>query len=137
MERIYSKINSEILLHVINRKEEIISPRQDLSPPEEYLQVSRLTMNKGKTPKPHKHIQQIRTTNITQESWLVLKGEIKIILYDIDDKIIKETTLKPLDCLVTFRGGHDLIALEDGTEIYEYKTGPYQGKEKDSVLIGN
>jgi len=135
MERIYSKIEPEILLHVINRKEELISPRQDLSPPEEYLQISRLTMNKGKTTKPHKHIKQIRTTDITQESWLVLKGEIKIVLYDLDDKIIKETILKPGDCSVTFRGGHDLIALEEGTEIYEYKTGPYLGKEKDSTPI--
>lgn len=134
MEKIHSKIKPEIL-HVINRKEDITFQRQDLSPQEEYLQVACFAMNKGKTAKPHKHIKQIRTTDITQESWLVIEGAVKIILYDLDDKIIKESVLKPGDCLVTFRGGHELIALEEGTILYEFKNGPYLGKEKDNVSI--
>ncbi len=136
MEKIYSKIKPGLLLHVINRNEEINSQRQDLSPGEEYLQVACFTMNKDKASKPHKHLKQIRMTEITQESWLILKGSIKIVLYDIDDKIIKEMVLKSGDCLVTFRGGHELTALEEGTTIYEYKTGPYLGKEKDTAPIG-
>ncbi|MDD5699620.1 MAG: WbuC family cupin fold metalloprotein [Candidatus Nanoarchaeia archaeon] len=135
MEKVYSKIKPDILLHVINRKEDITFQRQDLSPAEEYLQVACFAMNKGKTSKPHKHIKQIRTTDITQESWLVLRGEVKIILYDFDDKIIHESILKSGDCLVTFRGGHEFIVLEEDTVIYEFKTGPYQGREKDNVSI--
>lgn len=135
MEKIYSKINPEVLLHVINKREEINSPRQDLSPEQEYLQVACFSMDKGKKINPHKHIKQIRTTDITQESWLVLEGSIKINLYDLDDKIIKEEILNPGDCMVTFRGGHDFIVLEDNTKIYEYKLGPYMGREKDSVGI--
>lgn len=135
MERIYSKVKPEILLHIINRKENITFQRQDLSSPEEYLQVSCFAMNKGKTSKPHKHIKQIKTTDMTQESWLVIKGEIKIKLYDLDDKIIKEAILKSGDCLVTFRGGHELIVIEEDTILYEFKNGPYLGKEKDSISI--
>lgn len=135
MEKIYSKLKPEKLLHVINREEDITTQRRDLSPDEEYLQVSCFSINKGKPPRPHKHIEQIRTTDITQESWLIIKGRIKAILYDLDDKIIREVTLKRGDCLITFRGGHDYIVLEEDTTIYEYKTGPYQGKEKDNVPI--
>ena len=134
MEKIYSKIKPEVLLHLINRKEDI-SKRQDLSPEEEFLQVSCFSVGKEKKPNPHKHIEQLRTTNITQESWLIVEGSIKIILYDLDDKIIKEEILKSGDCLITFAGAHSFIALEEYTTIYECKTGPYQGQEKDRVFI--
>ena len=135
MEKIYSKVKSGVLLHIINRKEDITIQRQDLSPEEEFLQVSCFSVGKEKKPNPHKHIEQIRTTDITQESWLIVEGSIKITLYDLDDKIIKEEILKSGDCLITFRRGHYFTVLEENTKIYEYKTGPYQGKEKDYVPI--
>lgn len=135
MEKIYSKIRSEILLHVINRREEITYERQDLSPEKEYLQIACISMNRGKIVKAHKHLPQTRITNITQESWLVLKGKISIRLYDLDDKLIAESILNSGDCLITFNGGHELIVLENDTKIYECKTGPYLGKEKDFETI--
>jgi len=136
MEKIYSQIRPGILLHVINRVEEITEQRQDLSSNEEYLQVACLSMNKEKIVKAHKHLQNIRTIDITQESWIVIKGKIKITLYDLDDKLLKDTILKTGDCLVTFRGGHEMLVLEDGTVIYEFKNGPYLGKEKDNTPVG-
>ena len=135
MEKIYSKIKPEVLLHVINREEDITTQRRDLSPEEEFLQVACFSVDKEKKPNPHKHIEQMRTTYLTQESWLIVNGSIKITLYDLDDKIIKEEILKSGDCLVTFRGGHDFIVLEENTKIYEYKTGPYKGSEKDRIFI--
>lgn len=135
MEKIYSKVKSGVLLHVINRKEDITTQRQDLSPEREFLQVACFSIGKEKKPTPHKHLEQIRTTNITQESWLIFNGSIKIILYDLNDVVVKEEVLKSGDCLITFRGGHDFTVLEENTKIYEYKTGPYQGKEKDNVPI--
>jgi len=135
MEKIYSKIKPEILLHIINKINDTSFQRHDLSPKEEYLQVAYFSMEKGKEISPHKHIKQIRTTDITQESWLVIKGSIKINLYDLDDKIIKESILNPGDCLITFRGGHNFTVLEDNTLIYEYKIGPYFGKGTDSIPI--
>ena len=135
MEKIYSKIKPEMLLHVINRKEDITTQRKDLSPEEEGLQVSCFLMNKDEKTRPHKHIKQIRTTYLTQEVWIVIKGSIKVTLYDLDNEIIKDETLRLGDCLVTFRGGHSFISLEEDTTIYECKTGPYQGQEKDRVFI--
>ena len=133
MEKIYSKISPDILLHIINRKEDIIKERNDLAPQKEYLQVACFEMDKGKTFKPHKHIKQERLIEITQESWVVIEGAVKATLYDLDDSIIKEIILKPGDCSITFYGGHNYEAIEDRTIIYEYKTGPYQGVEKDKA----
>ena len=135
MEKIYSKIKPNILLHIINRKKEITAQRQDLSPENEYLQVACFSEGKDKKLLSHKHKEQIRTSNITQESWLIMGGSIKITLYDLNNKIIKEEILKEGDCLITFRGGHEYIVLEDDTIIYEYKIGPYLGKGKDSITI--
>jgi cupin fold WbuC family metalloprotein len=134
-EFIYSKVNPELLLHVVNRKDAITHNRNDISPSSEYLQVSCFRMNNGKTFRPHKHITHNRQTDITQESWIVVKGRVKAILYDIDDKIIREPILEVGDCSITFRGGHNYLCMEDDSIVYEYKTGPYTGQEKDKTFI--
>lgn len=135
MEKIYSKVNPELLLHVINRNSDIGEVRVDISPPEEYLQASCFSMSKGKTFKAHKHIKNPRNFEMTQESWIVIEGEIRAILYDIDDKVVKEVILKAGDCSMTFRGGHNYVAMTDNAKVYEYKTGPYLGREIDKVYI--
>ncbi|MEK6825652.1 MAG: WbuC family cupin fold metalloprotein [Nanoarchaeota archaeon] len=135
MKKIYSKIDPPVLLHIVNRKEEIAPTRQDLSPNEEYLQVACFTLPKGKTFRAHKHLKNIRSTDITQESWVVIKGTIKAILYDLDDKIIEEAILKEGDCSITFHGGHTYESLEENSIVYEYKTGPYKGQDQDKTFI--
>lgn len=133
--KIYSKVNPSVLLHIICKKSDISESRINISPDEEYLQVSCFELKKGKTFKPHKHIKQIRTTDIVQESWVVIQGKVRAILYDLDDTIIEDHILNPGDCSITFHGGHNYESIEDGTIVYEYKTGPYLGQEKDKVFI--
>jgi mannose-6-phosphate isomerase-like protein (cupin superfamily) len=135
MEKIYSKIKPDTLLHIINRKKDINSQRQDLSPENEHLQVACFSASKDEKLASHKHVEQIRTTGTTQESWLIIKGSIKITLHDINDEVIKEEILNQGDCLITFRGGHEYTVLEDDTVIYEYKTGPYQKTERGYIPI--
>jgi len=136
MEKIYSKINPEKLLHIIVRKEDIKSLREDIIPENNFLQCSTLNLHKGKTFKPHKHIWKERTKNvIAQESWIVIQGSVKCILYDIDDTIIAEPILKPGDASFTLEGGHNYLILEDNTLVYEYKTGPYEGQSFDKTFI--
>jgi cupin fold WbuC family metalloprotein len=135
MRNLYSKIDHSLLLHIVNKQSDITEQRVDISPNEEFLQVACFKLNEGKTFKPHKHIENIRTTTITQESWIVVKGKIKAILYDIDDTILEEVILDAGDCSVTLRGGHNYVSLEDGSIVYEYKTGPYFGIDKDKVFI--
>src|SRR3990167_434051 len=104
MEKIYSKVKPEMLLHVINKKEDIMEKRTDLSPEEEFLQVACFSLSKGKGVKAHKHLDCKKIVTQNQESWLVVEGSIKVALYDVDDKILKEDFLRQGDCLITFRG---------------------------------
>jgi hypothetical protein len=136
MEKIYSKIEPEKLLHIIHRLDDIKAVRTDLSDPKESLQIATLNLNKGKTFYPHKHIYKKGPENIiAQESWIVLKGRIKCILYDIDDVIIAEPILEAGDSSITFYGGHNYECLEDDSRVVEMKSGPYEGIELDKVKI--
>lgn len=134
MEKIYSKVQPDTLLHLIYRLDEI-DGRTNISPDEEYLQLASLKMQKGQTFKAHKHILLEKITHIAQESWLVVKGSVQCIFYDLDDTVIAKPILQPGDCSMTFRGGHNYLILEDDTIVYEYKTGPYLGQTLDKEFL--
>ena len=135
MEYIYSKIDNR-LLHVINRLEDITG-RNDIIPSNNFIQCATLKMEKGKTFDPHKHITKNRhyPEQIAQESWVVIKGSVKCILYDLDNTIIAEPILKQGDASFTLYGGHTYKILEEDTIVYEYKTGPYEGQQLDKEFI--
>ena len=134
--KIYSKVNPDLLLHVVNRLEDIVG-RSNIIPENNFIQCSTLKMENGKTFQPHKHIKKERTykEQIAQESWIVIKGKVRCILYDIDDSIIATPVLNAGDASFTLYGGHTYEILEDDTLVYEYKTGPYQGMENDKRFI--
>tara|TARA_R100001443_G_C3277497_1_gene159545 strand:+ start:86 stop:505 length:420 start_codon:yes stop_codon:yes gene_type:complete len=136
MEKIYSRIEPNKLLHVINRLSDITG-RKDIIPEDNFIQCATLKMEKGKTFPPHKHIIKERHYNnqIAQESWVVIKGKVQCIFYDIDDSIIAEPILEAGDASYTLYGGHTYKILEDDTIVYEYKTGPYEGQKLDKVFI--
>jgi cupin fold WbuC family metalloprotein len=136
MEKIYSKVDPNKLLHTIVRKEEITPGRQDIVSEEHFIQCSILNMEEGKTFRPHKHIWKERTRNvIAQESWIVIQGSVKCIFYDTDDTILAEPILYPGDASFTLEGGHNYLILEDNTLVYEYKTGPYEGQALDKTFL--
>ena len=140
MELIYSKIEEGKLLHIVERLSDIEqqnSFRTDLVPADNFIQCSALKMNNGKTFAPHKHIikERLYKEQIAQESWIVIRGSVKCILYDVDDTIIAEPILYSGDTSFTLAGGHNYLILEDDTIVYEYKTGPYEGREFDKVFL--
>ena len=135
MKRFYSKVDPDILLFTLNKSEDITYDRTDLSPDEEFLQVSGRRF-KSKTFIPaHKHKFIERKTDITQEAWCIIEGKIKGTFYDLDNTIIYETILTKGDCIVLYRGGHSLEVLEENTVFYEFKTGPYFGVDIDKEKI--
>ena len=135
MKKIYSRIQSDQLLHIINRRTEVNDQRLDMTPASESLQVACMRLENGKKFRAHKHITNNRTTTITQETWVVIAGKIKAILYDLDDTILSEEVLSPGDCTITFNGGHNYEVLEADSLVYEFKLGPYLGVQTDKVLI--
>ena len=136
MQKIYSKVEKGKLLHIINRLSEIQN-RTEVVPEDNFIQCATLGMEKGKTFPPHKHIKKDRhyPEHIAQESWVVIAGSVKCILYDLDDTIIATPILQPGDASFTLYGGHTYEILEDNTIVYEYKTGPYEGQKLDKTFI--
>ena len=136
MEKIYSKVDGR-LLHVINRLKDITG-RDDIIPEDNFIQCATLKMPKDKTFPPHKHITKDRhyPEQIAQESWVVIKGKVRCILYDLDDTVIcNDIILEAGDASFTLYGGHTYEILEDDTIVYEYKTGPYEGQKLDKTFI--
>jgi len=136
MVKIYSKIEPNKLLHIINRLSEI-EGRTEVIPENNFIQCATLKMEKDKTFPPHKHITKDRhyPEQIAQESWVVIKGSVKCIFYDIDDSVIETPILEAGDASFTLYGGHTYEILEEDTIVYEYKTGPYEGQKLDKRFI--
>ena len=134
--KIYSKVNPDLLLHIVSRLEDI-EGRNDLIPANNFIQCSTLKMQNGKTFQPHRHIKKERSykEQIAQESWIVIRGQVRCILYDIDNTVIATPILNPGDASFTLYGGHTYEILEEDTIVYEYKTGPYEGQKLDKEFI--
>ena len=140
MEKIFSKVEPEILLHMVRRLDDIVNQKEfrvDLVSSDNFIQCSSLRLKKGKTFKPHHHIFRQRTFYklIAQESWCCIRGKIKCVFYDLDNSIVAERILYPGDSSFTLRGGHNYVSMEENSIVYEYKTGPYEGQEVDKKFI--
>jgi len=125
------------LCHQVHERKDFheIDSRRDLAKPAEPLQCSALNLNAGTTFRAHKHIAIQKTTTMTQESWCVVRGKVTAHLYDEEGNHLQDVTLRPGDMSMTFYGGHTYTIEEDNTLVYEYKTGPYMGQEKDKVFL--
>lgn len=136
MYNIYSRVNPEKLLHLVHRMNEI-TERDNVAPDSQFLQLATLRMPRGKTFRPHQHIWKPapRAEVIAQESWVVIKGSVRVYFYDTDGALLETTVINAGDCSMTFEGGHTYEILDDDTVVYEYKTGPYTGVENDKVFL--
>ena len=135
MKKIYSKVDPTKLISSFVSLEDIGSYRTDISPDSEFLQVSARNLNDKVFVKAHKHKPVIRETTITQEAWIIIKGKIKAMIYDIDKNFLEEVIITEGGCIVLYNGGHSLTSLENNTIFYEIKTGPYYGYENDKEDI--
>ena len=126
---------SNVQIASIIRRDEITDHRHNLSEESECMQVAAKKVQSGTHFPAHRHNRCDRNTTETQEAWVVLQGKINAKFYDIDDTKILETELAPGDCAVVFQGGHGFSVLEDDTIIYEFKNGPYFGRDSDKKLL--
>lgn len=135
MKKIKNK-NGDVL-HIIYRLSELedLDFREDISDESEFLQLAAIKIPDNHKFRGHKHLTLPRETNITQECWVVVKGKVKTFHYDEDDNLLEENILEVGDATITFRGGHNYQALEEGALVYEIKTGPYMGQAKDKTFI--
>jgi len=132
---IFSKCKKRILLFSYYDPEKIDSERVDITPTETFLQCSILNKNKNFIVNPHLHKTHKRLSNKTNEAWIVIKGEIRADLYDINKKKIKTIILKKGSCLVMHNGGHALKVTKKNTVFYEIKNGPYLKNKVDKIEL--
>ena len=132
---IYSKVNPEILLHTIYRLSDFDSARHDFTAEDKFLQGAVIGMDKGKKYRSHMHIECVRTTNMTQEAWVVLRGSVAIKYFDTDGSFLTDDVIREGDCSITFGGGHSFEGGDDDTIVYEFKSGPYHGREADKIWL--
>lgn len=120
-------------MHVTLNTNEPFENRLDLCESEQWLQVSVMKLPAGKKVNPHIHQHRPQHPpggpGITQECWIVLRGEIKIRLFDLDQTLLHQQALSPGHVLVTFYGGHALECETAGALMIECKNGPYLGRD--------
>lgn len=135
MIRIFSKTEPNKLLHIIFKSTEGVG-REQLVDSGEYLQIASLNLKKGETFLAHKHLWKSLPNNnsIAQESWVVLKGKIEVTFYDTNGFLLQSEILGAGDVSITLYGGHSYKILEDSIA-FEFKSGPYLGKDLDKELI--
>ena len=125
------------VFHMVYSSSEFTETRTELVPSENFIQCAHLKLSKGKTFRPHKHIWKDSPCEkvIAQESWVVIKGKVKALFYDLDGTFLESHVLGPGDSSFTLEGGHTYEILMDDTVVYEYKTGPYQGQSLDKEFL--
>ena len=128
---IYSNKKKNKILGVVHRSKKISNIRKNISPINEYLQISSQKLKKDDYINPHIHLKNKRITQSTQEVWLILKGKLSVKIFDIDKKNIKNLILNKGDIYVLFCGGHSFKVLSNDAEFYEIKNGPYKKNIKD------
>ena len=124
-------------LHLVCRLEEFTEDRTEIVSPDQFIQCAFLRLSEGKSFRPHKHIWKTPHCKevIAQESWVVIRGKVKVFFYDTDGVLLETHILNAGDASFTLEGGHTYEILEDHTLVYEYKTGPYTGQENDKVFL--
>lgn len=90
------------------------------------LQASRMVYEDGKEFRPHKHILNPRTIKRTQEAFVVIKGEITVMIYSEQKEFLRSFWAKAGDLILVYKGYHAVKVMEPCI-VYEIKAGQYDG----------
>lgn len=138
IEKVYSKISPDILLNIVYTNENIEATntinRVEITEQENTLQAMHYEIPKDTTIKPHKHNDQERKTDKTNEGFVIFKGSVELSIFDLDNTLIKKIKLKEGDSSIILAGGHSIRTLVP-TSLFEFKNGPYYGPEKDRTYF--
>lgn len=136
MTKIYSRVDPKLLLHIIHRRTDFGSERNDLVEDKNFLQCAAMKLPEGKTFKPHAHGLRESITEVrTNESWVIISGSVRAILYDIDRQVLACPVLNPGDCSITIgEGGHTYEVIQTAC-VLEFKNGQYKGQAVDKYFI--
>lgn len=132
--KIYSVLEVERLLSVIFFPGGV-GERLDLIENQHAIQASVINIPVGSEVKAHKHLNQVRETNRTQEVWIVQEGVAEISIFDIDDRLICHQEVTPGCLVILLDGGHGINTVTSNLVLVEIKNGPYRGSHADKLSI--
>lgn len=137
MKQIKSQKEKNKILHLVFHKDDLNRDRIDIINNENFLQCAAIKQQKGKQFAAHRHLwKDINFSNIiAQEAWVVILGSVKVSYFDLDGTFLNQEIISSGDITITLEGGHSYEILEEETLIYEFKSGPYEGKENDKVYL--
>jgi hypothetical protein len=93
-------------------------------------------MHADKTDSYKNHIHKVRNhqyTSISMEYHIIIRGKVRLSLFNDDKTLIKKIILKPNMFSLLVHGGHGYEVLEDDTVMVECKLGNFEGVESDKV----
>lgn len=99
----------------------------------EALQLLTFKHAKGRVVEAHFHRLARRVVNKLQECLVVIKGRVKITIYNNRGESFETIYLNTGQAIIFLSGGHKVEILKDA-EIYEIKNGPYYD---DKVFINH
>lgn len=134
IETVRSRLDDSIDLASLVRKR-FIAGRNDVTEARQILQFAVIGYSRGDLVGAHRHNPLPRQTIGTSECWIVMKGKIKVNLFDTDDICIFTAKLGKGDAAIFFSGGHSLEVVSRRAQIYELKNGPYEGSLRDRKQI--
>lgn len=137
IKEVYSRVSPTDLVAVLYKLALDLddSGRSDFLESDSILQVARIALQEGSLVRAHKHLPVERRTRGTQEVWIVIKGNLVIELFDLDNSSLGTFGLEAGDVAITLIGGHAIVKATSNTILYEVKNGPYLGGELDRVSI--
>ncbi len=119
MEKFYYK-NKLLGIRVRGFKNGVTSITEEHEP----MQALAISKPAGSIIAPHKHKAAKRVTNNLQECLIVIKGSIRVDLFDDGKKVVKSVNLSSGDFFITISGAHSIKFLQK-SEVFELKNGPF------------
>jgi cupin fold WbuC family metalloprotein len=128
----YKKKLYALLISYENKKGLNFFTNQNLS-----QQVAFMKYDSKKIIEPHFHNKFTRIINNTSEVLIILKGVLKVNLYNSKKKIFKNFLVKKKQILILISGGHGFEIIKP-IEMIEVKQGPYKKyKDKKKINVNN
>ena len=88
------------------------------------FQFGTFKLEQGEIIENHIHNSQKREINKTSEAIVVIKGSLKIMLFDNEKNFIDAVIINTNDAILLFEGGHGIEVIEE-SKFIEFKQGPY------------
>lgn len=128
-------IDSDLLDHVASEAQQSVRLRMNYNFHESAESLSQRlihSLEPGTSLPIHRHMH-------TQETYILLRGRIRVLFYNSDKSILEQVELNPLMGTygVNIPAGqwHTIEVLESGSAIFECKDGPYTPMGAEDMLL--